>query len=550
MTTAKGTGAPKGARLFPLQHDRKIPLKGTRGHLEAVPADDFAHVDNYGISLDGQWVLLDIDKPNDPSTLELLSRLDSSQTWSQNTPRGKHFLFRAPAGFEGTNSKFPGGDIKVKGYLVGPGSKVDGKEYVVVDAVEPLEAPEWLLEKVRKGRTQEVYVDGQPIQDRDKIAIGENDVELFSLACNMRRRGFTKDAILSMLMGIVNSGVVEMVPGSEYSLHDLDRLARQAARYEPEYDISHLHDEAWVCATDINLVGPPIRWWVRGFVPRAELVMLYGKGAVGKSSFASWLASEVTRKGGKFLFVGVEEPFTRFAARAIIGEGKRELLFTMPNATSFQLPRDAEKLRDQIVLAQANVVYFDSIYSHFPSGGGDNAAERARRCLGPLAEIAQDTGCTIVATFHENKMGQYLGSTEMLNVPRYVLKATRGVGPLRISVDKTNLFDPGYVMQLDARDEVFMDPATGIEQLEENDEGKLVPMTIKVLSRVSNGSVEDFIGDELNLDNVDDSQALLEAKVVQAIADYPHLGPQRLYEKVGGSKQKTLRLISQIKGTT
>src|SRR5580698_5795723 len=442
---------PSDARLFALQPHKKIPLPGTRGHLDALPNAEFEVIGNYGISLDQQYLLVDVDRPDDPIAVEWGLRLPP--TWTQKTPRGTHRLYRLPPGFEGKNARFPAGDLKVRGYLVGPGSEVDGGHYYTVDEREPSEAPSWLLAMVDKGRPESTLVNGELIlHERESIAIGENDVELFSLACNFRRRGFTEAAILKYLRGIVDSGLVEQIPGNEYHERDLARLAKQASRYDPVTD-TMLFNEAWVSADEIALVGPPIDWWIRHYIPRGELVTLYGKGGIGKSSWASWLAAEVTRKGGKFVFVGVEESFARFAARSVLGGAVRDKLFAIPNAYNFTLPKDADTLRDQIVLAQADVVYFDSIYSHFATVPGENAAERARKSLAPLANIALSTGATIIAVFHENKAGTYLGSTEMINVARYALRAQReGNAPLRVWVDKTNFVDPGSAMQFHADD--------------------------------------------------------------------------------------------------
>lgn len=533
---------PQGAKLFLLRPHHKEPMPGTHGHLDAVPAEAFnlAEGANYGISLDGQWLLVDIDRPQDPIAVEWGTKLPD--TWTQKTPRGTHRLYRLPSGFDGKNNKFPAGDLKVRGYLVGPGSEVDGKTYFMLDSREPVSAPQWLLDQVDKNRPSEVVVNGEVwVNERDRIAIGENDIELFSIACNLRRRGFTESAISQMLEGIIASGVVEQVPGQEYSHKDITRLARQAARYDPELGQLAFVEEDWICAEDIALVGPPLEWWVHGFVPRAELVMLYGPGAVGKSSWGSWLASVVTRKGGKFVFAGVEEPFARFAARAILGGADRSRLFAIPNAALFSLPRDTEDLKKQIILTEADVLYFDSVYSHFTSVPGENAAERARKSLAPLAEISNSTGCTIVAVFHENKAGMYLGSVEMINVPRYVLRAMRSQGqPLRVAVDKTNIHDPGYQLQFVANAVDLKDPESGRVQMEVTEQGELVPMKIVVLDRGED--VEGFMQDEKEDKDYDLIQSIREI-----LDSNPEASSTAIWKQVGGRKQRVMEIVKALR---
>jgi hypothetical protein len=531
---------PQNARLFALQPHKKIPVAGSRGHLDALPAKDFGQTDgNYGIALDKQYLLVDIDRPDDPIAVEWGLRLPS--TWTQKTPRGTHRLYALPEGFDGKNARFPAGDLKVHGYLVGPGSEVDGNHYYTLDEREPTEAPPWLLAMVDRARPDSTLVNGELVlHEREKIAIGENDVELFSLACGFRRKGFTEAAIADYIRAIIDSGLVEQIPGNEYHERDILRIAKQAARYDPELGDIGLFDEEWVCAADIALVGPPIKWWIRHYIPRGELVTLYGAGGIGKSSWASWLAAEVTRKGGKFVFIGVEESFQRFASRAVLGGADRTKLFSIPNAHNFTLPKDADTLKDQVMMMDADVVYFDSIYSHFGSVAGENAAERARKSLAPLANIALTTGTTIIAVFHENKAGTYLGSTEMINVARYALCAQRqGAQPLKIWVAKTNFVDPGEAMQFLATDMELRDTETNQVQLEEMEDGSLQPMHVKVLHRGENtmlGELEE-----------EDKAGSRIRQIVQLLEDNPTMSASAVFDIVGGHRADVMAIVKGIK---
>ena len=67
-------------------------------------------------------------------------------TWSG----GEHIIFRQPKGMaigNGTNKLGAGVDIKANGgYVVAPGSVIDGKPYVVRDDSAIAEAPQWLVE--------------------------------------------------------------------------------------------------------------------------------------------------------------------------------------------------------------------------------------------------------------------------------------------------------------------------------------------------------------------------------------------------------------------
>ena len=501
---------PRDARLFALVPWTKRP-RSEHAHLDAVPLDEFLALyitGNYGIALDGQFLLVDKDR-DDEVVQAFEARLP--ETWMQTTwKRGTHRIYRVPRGFEGKNGRWPGGEIKVNGYLVGPGSSVrdaDGFEgtYTPISSVDPIEAPDWLLDMVRAD-VPRVEVKGV---DFDIMRDGFRDNELTSLGGFMRHKGYSESFIAASLAGIVSSGVVEQPPGREITAHDSARIAKSVSRYTPEgVDAGRIAAADWICATDIKVIRPPIEWWQRGFFPKGDLVTLYGDSGVGKSSLASWVAAKVTAAGSAFLFIGVEEPFERFTGRALLCDppAVRAKLFAYRQGSRIMLPRDIPALREQVKLAGVEFIYFDSIYAHFERIQGENMAERARRCLGPLAEMAQELGVTVVGVFHENKEGDYLGSTEMVNVARVTLHATRKQGqPLLVSVHTTNLWDPEYALTFTGVEQPLVDRETGEVQQERLEDGTLVPMMVRVPVKGENRRWNDIRAGELEDESEDEN---------------------------------------------
>jgi len=519
---------PKDAKVFPLTSGTKVPLKGTQGHLDAVAGPP--PEGNYGISLDGQYVVVDFDRPRDEGSWEL------PETWTQKSRRGLHMLFRVPKGADlkaAKNRKFEFGDVKVRGYIVGPGSVVNGHKYEVIVDRDPIQAPLWLWEYV----CSQPVAEGTVVADRDSISAGERDDSLARIGGLLRRMSLSQEAIAKGL-----DGINQVLVDPPVSAADIKRIARSVAKYDPsgaEAD-GPLRPQGWVAMDEVAYVGPPTRWWVRGFVPKGELVMLFGPGSVGKSSWGSWLASQVTQKNGRVAVVTVEEPAKRFAWRAQLNGAILPQILAVPKASSLLFPRDALGLKEALEATKTDLLYIDSIYSHFESVDGQNAAERARRCLAPLAEIAQETGVTIVAVFHVNKAGDYLGSVEMRNVPRYVLKAAREApGPLYVSVDKTNLWDPGVSMAFRGVDVLASDPSTGEVQLEEDDEGNEIPMHFTVLERT-----EDVPRSMVDADQIEESK---EGRIMELLLQDPDMSASKIIEEVGGRKQDMLEAIKGIK---
>lgn len=71
-------------------------------------------------------------------------------TFTVRTPNGRHLIYRAPAGFEIRNTARTIGwcmDTRAAGgYVVGIGSVVDGRPYVLDSSItEPVDLPDWLL---------------------------------------------------------------------------------------------------------------------------------------------------------------------------------------------------------------------------------------------------------------------------------------------------------------------------------------------------------------------------------------------------------------------
>lgn len=498
---------PSDARCFTLRDGTKEPERGGHGHLDAADAGTFVPLSNYGVVLDGQFILVDFDKMDTPLYAQWLAKMPD--TWAQLTPHGEHRLYRVPAAWRGANKKIieqrPGarrivGDVKARGYLVGPGSVFSvcpnhpegcGRaraRYEILDAREPVEAPPWLLEFAQAREEIELSVDGHGGVERDRIAIGENDDELTKMAGFMRRRGFSQAAIAQMLWGVIESGVMEQDDArGRYTAADARRIARSAGAW----DAGDLEGEwlvapgGWRSGADARIIGDPIRWWVRGFVPYGQLALLYGPGGIGKSTFLAWLAAVVTQAGSTFGFCGVEEPFETLVLKAVLMGANRDLILEPPDVSKITFPRDVAALETALESMKLGVLAFDSIYTHFATPEGSNAAERARHALGPLAEVAQRTGTTIMGVFHTNKADDYLGSTEMRNVPRCLLEARRtDNGPLTIGVDKSNLFyKPDYLLALEGKEVIACDPDDGAVQLEEQEDGHFEPLRITVATR-------------------------------------------------------------------
>jgi len=150
--------AQKGWWVLPLKPQSKEPCKFLRhGYLDASGDTKtitkwFTNSDyNIGLGVvQSSLVILDFDKRNAKTTLnwqwwlEYCIRLN---THTVKTDDGYHFYFLADRDLHFKGKLAIGIDIKHKGYVVLPPSiHPNGSQYKVVNDVDPIDLPEFLLE--------------------------------------------------------------------------------------------------------------------------------------------------------------------------------------------------------------------------------------------------------------------------------------------------------------------------------------------------------------------------------------------------------------------
>lgn len=496
-------GIPSDARVVQLRDGLKEPATA-HGHHSSDPVSDFFELgQNVGIVLDGQYIAVDLDRPDTLEGLRLAKQLDGIATWRQKTPHGRHWLFRTPAGLAIGNVKLRAadgstfGDIKTLGYIVAPESAVGGIKYLLEAELDPIAAPPWVLETARSAaRSERTALESAG--GREGIPRGSHDDSIVSLTGFMRGQlGLTPTAIARALQGGIVSVLEDYDPRRPYTPEDFARIARQAERWKPGLS----GEVSGILAADWDTYGtpeilPPTQWWAWGFIPKGALTLLYGRPGIGKTTLAGWLAALVQGKGGTFAAVAREDSKVEFETRMHLA-GADPARILRPATTAIRLPRDIEALRSAIESQGIDVLYFDSFRGLLaPSEGDGHEADRTRAALEPLGELCQQTGCTIVGTFHPGKSGEYIGSTELEAIARSFLVCSRGSDPtaparteelLELRQRKTNGVPVEYALQFRIEGRTL--EVAGRTQMTEDAEGNLVPQTFPVAVPADNLSI-------------------------------------------------------------
>lgn len=172
MTTAAAADlAARGLAVFPLPPGGRKPAGPWRSQCLTDPErvrEVWREGDNIGVGCRASHVVgLDLDIEDDGDGQAVLAALaerlgeDWPDTLTVATPSGgRHLYFAAPDGctigsFSGDRSPLGpsidvrGPGLRTGGYLIGPGSVVDGITYTIVHDVPLLPIPRWISHRLR-----------------------------------------------------------------------------------------------------------------------------------------------------------------------------------------------------------------------------------------------------------------------------------------------------------------------------------------------------------------------------------------------------------------
>lgn len=234
--------ASRGYAVFPLIPNGKKPLipkaEGGNGYKDATTEERKIRAwwtrtpnANIGIAcgLSGLCVVdLDVKHPpingiDEWDNLMLQKGIDDSTATVITPTGGQHRYFKRPEGVEITDRIpfMPGVDIKANGgYIVSPGSIVDGKTYELEGSPKVNTLPQGILDLLQTETKKE------PLTLADEIPNGSRNVSLFKFACSLRARGMSHDEILAALTAYN----MRCVPPKAQSV--LETIAGSAAKYE------------------------------------------------------------------------------------------------------------------------------------------------------------------------------------------------------------------------------------------------------------------------------------------------------------------------------
>lgn len=254
-----------------------------------------------------------------------------------------------------------------------------------------------------------------------------------------------------------------------FGVEDLEEFVPDFAK-----DSGEKQEERWVILKRFSDYEPlPVEWLWDQRIPLDMTTMLAGREGLGKSTFALWIAAQVTKgtlngdlEGPRnVLWVSSEEDFEKTLIPRAIAAGADTsrldylIMGTLAGEDSLDLPRDAGRLEAVAKQQRAALIVLDPINSFLSDKVDSHKDHMLRQALDPLRRVAANAGCALLALHHLNKSGRGDLGDRMLGARTYAASARSVIGftsdpddkdgPKRfVSLAKANLSDRSHVPNL------------------------------------------------------------------------------------------------------
>lgn len=466
---------------------------------------------NYGIIWPedtGERVLaLDLDNGSDgrerpwqDRLLELIGRIGPlPATKATTTPSGgRHAFYRWPAdvpippGDElfGFTVRWPG-----RGYLVGPGSSINGVTYLPGPTHDIAELPRaWvdaaLADRRRKGGDSIITVGGAAFVLPNSIPAGRRYPTVRDYVASRYNSGLSEDELWALVVAEVAPRFT--VPKSEADLRaDFDRAtAKLVQRLGPP----NRHTEAVIPAGPLRdaplteFISTPVEWLWAAWLPRGVVTLMDGNPGVSKSTLVADLVARITSGRGwpdetpgtgipaRVMWITTEDdPGRVLRPRIEAAGGDASLVRFVISEVVF--PSGAGAFRELVVQRSSEpaglaLVVLDPLFSHIEAGVRTIAdAEMRKGVMNPLGDAAEAADVAILVVRHFNKDAQ----ASALN---------RGAGSLGGIVGAARAL---WSVTVDKEDETGETKAVGVAKL--NYARAHLPLRYRVVDRVPPGWV-------------------------------------------------------------
>lgn len=432
--------AKMGFKVFPLRENDKRPL--FKGKMQTQGTTDLNQVRdiwtqhpnaNIGIATGDGLTVIDVDTiashgvDGENSMLEY--QVDNgfiNETLEVTTPTGgKHYYYLTDNEYSNKTSILPGVDVRgLGGYVVGPGSTINGTLYEAKQLTEPQRANSEVLQLLGACKKRETSTD--PFEALEKgysetlIPQGSRTDYLIK-QCAQLCDGTKTLETMKKIIQTINEANLE-IPLTDKELEtevfpSLERFKKhEAKKVDPETSID---------PSKINLVSVSdikkerVEWLIPGYIPKGAITIIGGDGGLGKTSLWCNIASAISNgtpcvlqenndvlypQGEVTYFSGEDDTARVLRDRLEQNGANLDNIKTLPmDDDAFTSLSIGGALIEGIIEARRpTLVIFDPI-QQFIKNADMSKRNDMRKIMTSLSKLGKKYGTTFILVMHTNK---------------------------------------------------------------------------------------------------------------------------------------------------
>lgn len=429
-----------GFKVFPLRENAKTPLfKGnaqTQGTTDLNQVRDIwtQHPNvNIGIATGNGLTVIDVDTvashgvDGENSMLEY--QVDNgfiNETLEVTTPTGgKHYYYLTDNEYSNKASILPGVDVRgLGGYVVGPGSTINGTLYEAKQLTEPQRANSEVLQLLGACKKRETSTDPFEALEKgysDTLIPQGSRTDYLIKQCAQLCDGTKTLKTMKKMIQIINENNLE-TPLTDKELEtevfpSLERFKKhEAKKVDPETSID---------PNEINLVNVSdiekerVEWLVPGYIPKGTITIIGGDGGLGKTSLWCNIASAISNgkpcvlqedndfmyPHGEVIYFSGEDDTARVLRDRLEQNGANlDNIKTLPmDDDAFTSLSIGGALIEGIIEARRPMlVIFDPI-QQFIKNADMSKRNDMRHTMTSLSKLGKKYGTTFILVMHTNK---------------------------------------------------------------------------------------------------------------------------------------------------
>lgn len=429
-----------GFKVFPLRENDKRPLfKGsaqTQGTTDLNQVHDIwtQHPNaNIGIATGDGLTVIDVDTiashgvDGENSMLEYqITNGFINATLEVTTPTGgKHYYYLTDNEYSNKASILPGVDVRgLGGYVVGPGSAINGTLYEAEHFMEPQRANSEVIQLLGACKKRETSTD--PFEALEKgysetlIPQGSRTDCLIKQCAQLCDGTKTLETMKKMIQIINETNLEIPLTDKELEMEVFPSLKRfkkhEVKKVDPEDSID-LNKINLVSVSDIK--KERVEWFIPGYIPKGTITIIGGDGGLGKTSLWCNIASAISNgtpcvlqenndvlcpQGEVIYFSGEDDTARVLRPRLEQNGANLDNIKTIPmdDDAFTSLSIGGALIEDIIEARRPMLVIFDPI-QQFIKNADMSKRNDMRKIMTSLSKLGKKYGTTFILVMHTNK---------------------------------------------------------------------------------------------------------------------------------------------------